>query len=158
MHTANIMHRDIKPANLLIDQNCSVKVCDFGLSRDVPLHIKDDQSMKVLKSQYKKDLQLNPEQREQTTYSYRAKVSKLLQSKFAKSEFKNRKRCLSNRVYSRWYRPPEVILTEKEYCTQGDMWSLGCILAELLKLSEPYTQTRRDQAVLSQLVKDRILF
>ena len=39
MHTANIMHRDIKPANLLIDQNCSVKVCDFGLSRDVPSHI-----------------------------------------------------------------------------------------------------------------------
>lgn len=49
MHTANIMHRDIKPANLLIDQNCSVKVCDFGLSRDVPAHIKEDQSMKVLK-------------------------------------------------------------------------------------------------------------
>ena len=42
MHTANIMHRDIKPANLLIDQICSVKVCDFGLSRDVPGHIKDD--------------------------------------------------------------------------------------------------------------------
>jgi mitogen-activated protein kinase 1/3 len=36
MHTANIMHRDIKPANLLIDSNCTVKICDFGLSRDVP--------------------------------------------------------------------------------------------------------------------------
>jgi mitogen-activated protein kinase 1/3 len=50
MHSANIIHRDIKPANLLIDQNCSVKVCDFGLSRDVPSHIKDEQGIKVLKA------------------------------------------------------------------------------------------------------------
>jgi mitogen-activated protein kinase 1/3 len=61
MHSANIMHRDIKPANLLIDQNCSVKVCDFGLSRDVPQHIKEDQSIKILKAQYKREILANPE-------------------------------------------------------------------------------------------------
>ena len=33
LHTANIMHRDIKPANLLIDNECGVKICDFGLAR-----------------------------------------------------------------------------------------------------------------------------
>ena len=32
LHTANIMHRDIKPANILVNTNCSVKYCDFGLS------------------------------------------------------------------------------------------------------------------------------
>ena len=32
MHSANIMHRDIKPANILVDDNCGVKFCDFGLS------------------------------------------------------------------------------------------------------------------------------
>ena len=30
------MHRDIKPANILIDDQCVVKICDFGLSRTVP--------------------------------------------------------------------------------------------------------------------------
>jgi len=33
MHSANVMHRDIKPANILIDANCGVKICDFGLAR-----------------------------------------------------------------------------------------------------------------------------
>lgn len=33
LHSAGVMHRDIKPANVLIDDNCKVKICDFGLSR-----------------------------------------------------------------------------------------------------------------------------
>ena len=39
LHSANIMHRDIKPANILIDSNCRVKLCDFGLSRSLPASI-----------------------------------------------------------------------------------------------------------------------
>jgi mitogen-activated protein kinase 1/3 len=31
IHSAGI--RDIKPANILIDSECTVKLCDFGLSR-----------------------------------------------------------------------------------------------------------------------------
>ena len=27
------MHRDIKPSNILIDDECQIKLCDFGLSR-----------------------------------------------------------------------------------------------------------------------------
>ena len=49
MHSANIMHRDIKPGNLLINKNCSIKICDFGLSREVPSFIKENHSMNVFK-------------------------------------------------------------------------------------------------------------
>ena len=37
LHSANIMHRDIKPANLLVDADCRVKICDFGLSWSQPV-------------------------------------------------------------------------------------------------------------------------
>lgn len=35
MHEAKVIHRDIKPANILINQDCSIKICDFGLSRSI---------------------------------------------------------------------------------------------------------------------------
>lgn len=36
IHSTNIVHRDLKPANFLIDSQCNVKICDFGLARHVP--------------------------------------------------------------------------------------------------------------------------
>lgn len=33
MHSAMVVHRDIKPANILINGECRVKLCDFGLAR-----------------------------------------------------------------------------------------------------------------------------
>jgi len=35
MHSADLIHRDIKPSNLLLNSDCHVKVCDFGLCRSV---------------------------------------------------------------------------------------------------------------------------
>ena len=33
VHSAGIYHRDLKPRNLLVNSNCDLKICDFGLSR-----------------------------------------------------------------------------------------------------------------------------
>jgi mitogen-activated protein kinase 1/3 len=35
-HEAGVIHRDIKSANVLIDSNCKVSICDFGISRTIP--------------------------------------------------------------------------------------------------------------------------
>ena len=44
-------------------------------------------------------------------------------------------RCLSSHVSSRWFRSPEIILIEKEYDQGVDIWSIGCILYELITFS-----------------------
>ena len=35
LHSADLLHRDIKPSNLLLNADCHIKVCDFGLCRSV---------------------------------------------------------------------------------------------------------------------------
>lgn len=43
IHSADLVHRDLKPANLLVNANCDLKVCDFGLARSVhPNTIRED--------------------------------------------------------------------------------------------------------------------
>lgn len=33
LHKHNVMHRDIKPANILLNSNCKIKLCDFGMAK-----------------------------------------------------------------------------------------------------------------------------
>lgn len=35
LHSADLVHRDIKPSNLLLNADCHVKLCDFGLCRSI---------------------------------------------------------------------------------------------------------------------------
>jgi cyclin-dependent kinase 12/13 len=42
-------------------------------------------------------------------------------------------RRLTNRVITLWYRPPELLLGAVEYTPKIDMWSVGCIIAEMFR-------------------------
>ena len=55
LHSANLVHRDIKPANLLLDDQCRVMVCDFGLARSLPEKDELDRNLrKVHQKAYEK--------------------------------------------------------------------------------------------------------
>lgn len=115
MHTANILHRDIKPANLLVNSDCNVKICDFGLARSDPSPNFDT-----------KPRGRSPKSRKDTA----KKLNQEREARIAKP------RDLSNHVVSRWYRAPEIILVEKLYGPQVDMWSAGCILSEMISCTQ----------------------
>lgn len=57
---------------------------------------------------------------------------------------------MSDHVVTRWYRPPEIILIEKEYGPAIDIWGVGCILAELFQKTEEHlrdTTTIKNEAL-----------
>lgn len=35
LHSADVLHRDLKPSNLLLNSDCDLKICDFGLARGI---------------------------------------------------------------------------------------------------------------------------
>ena len=104
MHSANIIHRDLKPANILANKNCDLKICDLGLGRaEVYDYDEKKPSKKPKKKTTKTDESDSEEDPELTEY-----------------------------VITRWYRAPEVILCPSHYAKAVDIWSVGCIFAELL--------------------------
>ena len=84
IHSADELHRDLKPGNLLVNADCELKICDFGLARG---------------------FSENPDENAGFMTEY---------------------------VATRWYRAPEIMLSFTNYTKAIDIWSVGCILAELL--------------------------
>lgn len=84
VHSASVIHRDLKPGNLLVNSDCELKICDFGLSRG-----------------------FGSAPDEQVGH-------------------------LTEYVATRWYRAPEIMLAFRGYTRAIDVWSIGCIFAELM--------------------------
>jgi cyclin-dependent kinase 7 len=53
---------------------------------------------------------------------------------------------LSPQAITLWYKPPELLLGAYEYSASADMWSCGCIFAELL-LRRPFLQGKNGQDI-----------
>ncbi|KAG6517344.1 probable serine/threonine-protein kinase At1g54610 [Zingiber officinale] len=62
------------------------------------------------------------------------------------------KQHLTSRVVTLWYRPPELLLGATEYGVAVDMWSTGCILAELLS-GRPIMPGRTEVEQLHKIFK-----
>ena len=65
-----------------------------------------------------------------------------------KEQRKNMKRELTGHVVTRWYRAPELILLEKDYGEAIDIWSVGCLFAELLSMMKENAPTFMDRMPL----------
>ncbi|CAG7899626.1 unnamed protein product, partial [Brassica rapa] len=62
------------------------------------------------------------------------------------------KQPLTSRVVTLWYRPPELLLGATEYGASVDLWSVGCVFAELL-LKKPVLQGRTEVEQLHKIFK-----
>lgn len=113
LHSAGIYHRDLKPANCLCNQDCTVKICDFGLSRAIGEE----------RQPHLAELPNTPREEGQGQQPVRV-VPHTVKAK----------RVMTQHVVTRWYRAPELILLQDNYTEAIDVWSVGCIYAELLQM------------------------
>ena len=94
----------MKPSNVLIDSKCNIKIADFGLAR----LIKGNNN---------------------TNRNYVKSKSKIGDSIDAMD---NNASTLTDYVATRWYRAPEILLGSQAYSFAVDMWSVGCIIGEMI--------------------------
>ncbi|CAB4262783.1 unnamed protein product [Prunus armeniaca] len=64
----------------------------------------------------------------------------------------NHKQPMTSRVVTLWYRPPELLLGATDYGVGVDLWSAGCILAELLA-GKPIMPGRTEVEQLHKIFK-----
>ncbi|KAI4340128.1 hypothetical protein MLD38_024996 [Melastoma candidum] len=62
------------------------------------------------------------------------------------------KQPLTSRVITLWYRPPELLLGSTDYGASVDLWSVGCVFAEIF-LGKPILQGRTEVEQLHKIFK-----
>ncbi|XP_075097208.1 protein IMPAIRED IN BABA-INDUCED STERILITY 1 isoform X2 [Nicotiana tabacum] len=62
------------------------------------------------------------------------------------------KQPLTSRVVTLWYRPPELLLGATDYGASVDLWSVGCVFAEILT-GKPILQGRTEVEQLHKVFK-----
>ena len=58
----------------------------------------------------------------------------------------------TNRVVTLWYRPPELLLGERNYGPAIDVWGAGCVMAEMWTRT-PIMQGKVEQDQLQKIQK-----
>jgi len=134
LHSANVLHRDLKPANILINDDCSIKLCDFGLARGVGSEELDGKLKYVAHELGSPGLNSPLDSSALNSISSEITMSNSISNSNKAVPARRTKRKLTRHVVSRWYRAPEVILIEKNYTNKIDIWSAGCIAAELQEM------------------------
>lgn len=134
LHSAGIYHRDLKPANCLVNEDCMVKICDFGLSRAIPTSQANTPNSPPLPSTPPRG---DSDGGDSTDVEEPAGP--------VVPHTQRSKRHLTRHVVTRWYRAPELILLQDNYTEQIDVWSAGCIYGELLQM---ISQSHMDRSPL----------
>ncbi|ETI45379.1 CMGC/MAPK protein kinase [Phytophthora nicotianae] len=121
MHSAEIVHRDLKPANVLLNLSpVAIKICDFGLARG----LSSSASTTGRKRKRLGDGSTPDESTLQGVGVHPRTPARRIQ------------RQLTEHVVTRWYRAPEIIFRDHDYSAAIDVWSVGCIFAELLSMQK----------------------